>query len=378
MINDEEGRPQKTQEAIKQTASTYYSTLLTETKETEDYSDLLHHMPKGISEDINADLTKEINEEEIHDAIWALQPDKAPGGFLANRQISDSILLVQEAIHSSQTRNEKGFILKLDLANAFDRVRHSFLFVVLEKMGFATSFISLIKACITGPWISPLLNGRPGPSFQSSRGLRQGCPLSPYLFILMAESFCRALDYNHRMGLITGIKFDNGVKNINHSQFANDTLLMGGASNIIARRFKTLLDKYMSYSGGLINHLKSCIYGWNTLAHVLHRIACTLGVPCKLNWEQFTYLGMPVSAGNLKAIAWEVIIDKMKRKIQHWGTSWLNPVGRIILLKAGLSSLPLYCFTLLQAPANFHFKMDGLLRHFLWQGGRIEKKNTTW
>eukprot|EP00253_Pinus_taeda_P003964 PITA_03964 len=161
-------------------------------------------------------------------------------------------------------------------------------------MGFATSFISLIKACITGPWISPLLNGRPGPSFQPSRGLRQGCPLSPYLFILMAESFSRALDYNRHMGLITGIKFGNGVKNINHSQFADDTLLMGGASNIIARHFKTLLDKYMSYSGGLINYLKSCIYGWNTSAHVLHRIARTLGVPCKLNWEQFTYLGMPL------------------------------------------------------------------------------------
>jgi len=176
------------------------------------------------------------------------------------------------------------------------------------------------------------------------------------------------------MGLITRIKFDNGVKNINHSQFADNTLLIGGASNIIARRFKTLLDNYMSYSRGLIYYLKSCIYGWNTSAHVLHRIARTLGVPCKLNWEQFTYLGMHVSVGNLKATAWEVIIDKMKRKIQHWGTSWLNPAGHIILLKAGLSSLPLYCFTLLQAPTNFHFKMDALLHHFLWQGGRNEKK----
>lgn len=83
---------------------------------------------------------------------------------------------------------------------------------------------------------------------------------------------------------------------------------------------------------------------------------------------------MPLSADNLKATAWEVIIDKMKRKVQQWGTSWLNPTGRLILLKAGLSSLPLYCFTLLQAPASFHNKVDALLRHFLWQGGRIERK----
>lgn len=93
---------------------------------------------------------------------------KNQGGFLANRQISDSILLVQEAIHSSQTRKEKGFILKMDLANAFDRVRHSFLFVVLKKMGLDSPFIDLLQACISGPWISPLINGKLGPSFQSS------------------------------------------------------------------------------------------------------------------------------------------------------------------------------------------------------------------
>ena len=202
------------------------------------------------------------------------------GGFLPNRHITDSILLVQEAIHSSLSRKEKGFVLKLDLANAFDRVRHSFLIVVLNKLGFETPFINLIVACISGPWISPLMNGRPGEAFQSSRGLRQGFPLSPYLFILMAESFSQALDHNIRVGLITGIKFGNEVKNINHSQFADDTLLIGGASTTIARRFKKLLDQFMEYSGGLVNQLKSCIYGWNTTNQVTHSIANIFGVTC--------------------------------------------------------------------------------------------------
>jgi len=112
-----------------------------------------------------------------------------------------------------------------------------------------------------------------------------------------------------------------GVKNINHSQFADDTLLLGGATTIIAHRFKTLLDKFMRYSGGQINNLKSCIYGWNATAHTLQSIASIFGVPCKLNWSHFSYLGMPVSIGKTRTDIWETILDKMKRKIQKWGTS---------------------------------------------------------
>jgi len=94
----------------------------------------------------------------------------------------------------------------------------------------------------------------------------------------MVESFSKVLDFNQRVGLITGIKFGNGVKNINHSQFSDDTLLIGGESTTIARRFKSVLDKYMRFSGGLVNQLKSYIYSWNTAAQVLHNIADTFGV----------------------------------------------------------------------------------------------------
>lgn len=174
--------------------------------------------------------------------------------------------------------------------------------------------------------------------------------------MLMVESFSSALDHKRRASLITGIKYENRVKNINHSQFADDTLLIGGASITIARQFKALLDKYMSYSGGMINHLKSCIYGWHASTQTLHNIANIFGVPCKLNWAHFNYLGMPVSIGPLKAEIWDKIIDKMKRKVQHCGSTWLNPVGRLVLLKSGLSSLPLYQFTLMQAPSTFHKK----------------------
>jgi hypothetical protein len=98
------------------------------------------------------------------------------GGFVEKRQIWDNITLVQEAIHSSFNNKEKGMVIKIDMENAFDRVKHEFLYEVLKKFGFNHSFISWIGACISTPWIAPLINGRPTPFFQATRGLRQGCP----------------------------------------------------------------------------------------------------------------------------------------------------------------------------------------------------------
>lgn len=109
------------------------------------------------------------------------------GGFIQGRQIVDNFILVQEAIHSSLLRKEQGMAIKLDLANAFDRVNHSFLLNVMSKFGFGENFIKWIRACISEPWIAPLVNGRATDFFKALRGLRQGCPLSPLLFVIQAS-----------------------------------------------------------------------------------------------------------------------------------------------------------------------------------------------
>ena len=154
-------------------------------------------------------------------------------------------------------------IIKLDMKNAFDRVKLSFLYQVLLSFGFSVEFVSLIKSCTDRPWIAPLVNGGPTYFFQASRGLRQGCPLSPFLYILMVESLSRKLLAELVACAIPHIKATRGVDAINHSLFVDDSLLLGGASLNIARAFNEISQNFCLSLGSLMNKRKSVVFGWN-------------------------------------------------------------------------------------------------------------------
>ena len=100
------------------------------------------------------------------------------GGFIEGRKIWDNIILVQEAIHSCLQNCVRGMVVKIDIADTFDRLRHAFLLHFMRKFGFNPAFIRWVKAYISEPWIAPLINGRVAGVFKLSRGLCQGCPLS--------------------------------------------------------------------------------------------------------------------------------------------------------------------------------------------------------
>ena len=129
-------------------------------------------------------------------------------------------------------------LIKLDMKNAFDRVKLPFLYDVLLSFGFCSEFVSLIKACTDGPWLAPLINGRPSELFKACRGLHQGCPISHFLYFLTVESLSRKLTSDKDFGYIPGIRIARGVDPINHSLFTDDSLLLGGASMNIAWAFQ--------------------------------------------------------------------------------------------------------------------------------------------
>jgi hypothetical protein len=172
------------------------------------------------------------------------------------------------------------------------------------------------------------------------------------LYVIMAETLNRRLEQERITKTIPGLKIARGVKRINNSQFADDTLLLGGASHVMAQRFKIILDQYEQVSGGLINKHKSQIYAWNVKASTMARIAQILQFPFTTDWKYFKYLGTPISLKALPGEAWKSILQKIKDQFEIWGASWLNPTGRVVLIKAVISSIPIFQFSALYAPAG--------------------------
>lgn len=118
----------------------------------------------------------------------------------------DIIILVQEVVHSSMKHKEKCMAIKNDLANVFDRVRHEFRFTIMSKLGFDPTLIRWIKACIGEPWITPLVTRKATKFFKVTRDLQQGCPLSPFLFLIQASSLSFQLEKSFQEQDLIGLR----------------------------------------------------------------------------------------------------------------------------------------------------------------------------
>ena len=141
--------------------------------------------------------------------------------------ILDAPLIANEVIDLIMRRKERGVLCKLDFEKAYDQINWNFIVKVLERMGFGERWIGWIKWCISTASFSILINGRPAGFFNSTRGLRQGDPLSPYLFVLGMKAFSLLIDKVVSGGYLSGYKFRgrNGSEGkVTRLLFADDTL----------------------------------------------------------------------------------------------------------------------------------------------------------
>lgn len=145
--------------------------------------------------------------------------------FVCGRQILDGAMVAAELIESCKRHNSEAILLKLDFHKAFDNVSWNFLEWALTQMGFPRQWINWILACVTSASASVLINGSPSPPIKLQRGLRQGDPLSPFLFDIVVEVLHLVIERAISLNCWEGIEVCPGGKKISHLQYADDTLV---------------------------------------------------------------------------------------------------------------------------------------------------------
>ncbi|XP_022033057.1 uncharacterized protein LOC110934177 [Helianthus annuus] len=231
-------------------------------------------------------------------------------------------------------------------------------------MNFPEKWRLWVRGILMPSRSSILVNGSPTCEFQCHRGVRQGDPLSPFIFILAMEALSSFMVSANSAGLIRGISLPNGGPSVSHLVFADGVMLMGEWSEQSILNVKRLMRCFYLVSGLKINLKKSCLYNVGVSPEVCDQTANLLG--CKAGSLPFTYLGLNVRGNMNRYHNWAPVIDSFEARLSLWKASTFSIGGRTTLVKSVLDSLPVYYFSLYLAPSNMINKLEQLRRNFLW------------
>ncbi|GJV92918.1 RNA-directed DNA polymerase, eukaryota [Tanacetum coccineum] len=294
--------------------------------------------------------------------------------FVANRHILDGPFILNEVLQWCKRKKKKSMFFKVDFAKAYDSVRWDFLIDVLEAFGFGSTWCKWVRGTFCHAKGSILVNGSPSSEFQFQCGLKQGDPLSPFLFILVMESLhlsvCRAV--NDR--LFTGIRLHDSIS-LSHLFYADDALFIGEWSDVNLRGIIQVLNCFRLASGLHINLNKSQLLGVGVQQHVVVDMANSIG--CSVMQNKFRYLGVMVGECMSRSKPWDDVVAKLKARLSKWKAKTLSIGGRLTLLKSVLGASPLYNMSLFKVPKGVLKEMESIRNNF-FKGANLSEKKITW
>ena len=285
---------------------------------------------------------------------------------MAGRQILDVVLVANEVIEDYTRRNKEGMVFKIDFEKAYDNVRWGFLDFVLQRKNFGSKWRSWIKGCLSSVSYSVIINGRPRGKFRGSKGLRQGDPLSPFLFMLVADGLSRLMEKATEVGFVKGCKVGKDNILISHLQFADDTIFFIDSEGPSFNNMMTLLGLFCEASGLKINMAKSILLGLGVSDQVITSRAEMVG--CEVGTWPISYLGMPLGGNPCSRSFWEPVISKVAKRLDGWKKAFLSKGGRLTLIESVLSAIPTYFLSLFKMPSKVINEIEKSMRNFLWEG----------
>ena len=275
--------------------------------------------------------------------------------FIPGRMISDIIILAYELTHFLQNKRsgKNGYAaLKLDMSKAYDRVEWCFLQDMMRKMGFERRWIHLIMKCVMTVRYQVKLNHDVTETIIPPRGLRQGVPLSPYLFIICAEGFSALLHEAERHKRIEGIKVSIRAPSVNHLLFADDSLLLIKAVKSNAQEVDRILNIYAACSVQIINNEKSAImFSPNTEAQAKQQVKGETRIASE-EWND-RYLGLPVHVGRSRKRTFAYLKRNVCGRFHGWKERLLAKSGKETIVKSGAQAIPAFAMSFFDLTAPY-------------------------
>ncbi|CAH9111778.1 unnamed protein product [Cuscuta europaea] len=290
--------------------------------------------------------------------------DPSQGAFVDGRLMLDNVFLAQELLKGySRKHMSPRSLIKVDLRKAYDTIFWSFLEKILMAIGFPERFVKWIMECVSTSSFSISINGILHGNFKGKRGLRQGDPMSPLLFVICLEYLSRLL---HNRTNTTAFKFHPkcGKLKITHVAYADDLMLFSKGDFPFIKVLIDALDEFGNVSGLKLNFDKSSIFlGELTdyeLNYILHMIDFKEGsFPVR-------YLGIPLAHLKISVAQYAPLLDSITNYITAWNTRTLSYAGRVELIKSVIQGVHSFWLQALPIPKAVLDRITYICRIFLW------------
>ncbi|KAH9663932.1 reverse transcriptase domain-containing protein [Citrus sinensis] len=294
--------------------------------------------------------------------------------FVPSRLITDNVIIAYECLNKIRQSkgNREGLV---DISKAYDRIEWVFVKGVMQKLGFPKKWINLVMNCISTASFSVLINGVAKGLIHPQRGLRQGCPLSPYLFIMCAEVFSNMLVHAEHQNLVHGLRFSKNIS-VTHLLFADDSLIFSRASSFDCKNLKRLFDCYTAASGQVFNYEKSSMFfSSNTSSSHMEEIKGIFALNVVSKHEK--YLGLPSMVGRKKTSFFNNIKLRLLTKLSSWESKFFSNGGKEVLIKAVAQAVPAYAMSVFKIPHSFCDDIEKAIARFWW-GSSETKRSIHW